>query len=588
MTAVPALGALSGRRALRVGPVSTVWRPRALAVGTGVTAVAALLLVLGVGRGDFALPVGEVVRVLAGGGDEVNRVVVLELRLPRALTGALVGLALGISGALTQAVARNPLASPDLLGITAGASTAAVTLIVLGAGAAGAAGTADAATAGATGAAVELLTLLGLPLAALVGALVTAAAVYLLAWREGIDGLRLALVGLGFSALGTAATSYLLLRADLAQATQATVWLTGSLNARGWEHVVPLAWATLIVLALLAAGRRHLTVLQFGHDTVRALGVRVQLSLALVVLAAVVLAAAATAAAGPVAFVALMAPQIALRLVRSAGPPPLVSGLTGAALVLAADLVARTVLPVELPVGIVTAAVGAPYLLYLLVAHNRRLSDDRSARLTARGLTLSYGSADVVHALDLDVLDGGITAIVGPNGCGKSTLLRALGRLLHPRAGQVVLDGRSIHSMRSRDVARAPRPAPPAPVAPEGLTVADLVARGRHPHQSWVSQWSREDERAVAEALAWTGMAELADRTLDELSGGQRQRAWLSMALAQDTSVLLLDEPTTYLDVAHAIDVLDLVDRLHDERGCTVVTVLHDLTLAARYADRSS
>jgi iron complex transport system ATP-binding protein len=208
------------------------------------------------------------------------------------------------------------------------------------------------------------------------------------------------------------------------------------------------------------------------------------------------------------------------------------------------------------------------------------------ARLTARGLTLSYGSADVVHALDLDVLDGGITAIVGPNGCGKSTLLRALGRLLHPRAGQVVLDGRSIHSMRSRDVARALGLLPQAPVAPEGLTVADLVARGRHPHQSWVSQWSREDERAVAEALAWTGMAELADRTLDELSGGQRQRAWLSMALAQDTSVLLLDEPTTYLDVAHAIDVLDLVDRLHDERGCTVVTVLHDLTLAARYADR--
>jgi iron complex transport system ATP-binding protein len=208
-------------------------------------------------------------------------------------------------------------------------------------------------------------------------------------------------------------------------------------------------------------------------------------------------------------------------------------------------------------------------------------------RLAARGLSLSYGGGtDVVRDLDLDVLDGSVTAVVGPNGCGKSTLLRALGRLLRPRSGAVTLDGRSIHGVRTAEVARQLGLLPQAPVAPEGLTVAELVARGRYPHQSWLRQWSRDDERAVADALEWTGTADLADRALDELSGGQRQRAWLATALAQQTGILLLDEPTTYLDIAHAVEVLDLVDRLHDERGCTVVMVLHDLTLAARYADR--
>ncbi len=207
-------------------------------------------------------------------------------------------------------------------------------------------------------------------------------------------------------------------------------------------------------------------------------------------------------------------------------------------------------------------------------------------RLVVRDLVLSYGERVVVDSLDLEVADGGITAIVGPNGCGKSTLLRALGRLLRPRGGAVLLDGKEISSLRTRDVARTLGLLPQSPVAPEGLTVADLVARGRHPHQSWLRQWSGDDEAAVAEALAWTGLGDLADRPLDELSGGQRQRAWLSMALAQDTGVLLLDEPTTYLDLAHGIELLDLVDRLHDERGRTVVVVLHDLTMAARYADR--
>jgi iron complex transport system ATP-binding protein len=209
-----------------------------------------------------------------------------------------------------------------------------------------------------------------------------------------------------------------------------------------------------------------------------------------------------------------------------------------------------------------------------------------TVRLAAESVSLAYDDRVVVRDLDLQLTDGSFTAVVGPNGCGKSTLLRALGRLLRPAGGRVLLDGRAIARTPTREVARVLGLLPQTPVAPEGLTVGDLVARGRHPHQSWLRQWSRDDEAAVAEALTWTDMADLADRPVDELSGGQRQRAWISMALAQGTDLLLLDEPTTYLDLSHQIDVLELVARLHAERGRTVVVVLHDLNLAARHAQR--
>ena len=211
---------------------------------------------------------------------------------------------------------------------------------------------------------------------------------------------------------------------------------------------------------------------------------------------------------------------------------------------------------------------------------------DTAVRLRAEGVRLGYGERVVVDGLDLDVVAGTITAVIGPNGCGKSTLLRALGRLLKPGSGQVLLDGRRIDRMATREVATILGVLPQSPSAPEGLTVADLVARGRHPHQAWYRQWSGDDEEAVHQALEWTGMLDLAERPVDELSGGQRQRAWISMALAQGTDLLLLDEPTTFLDLAHLVDVLELVRRLHAEVGRTVVMVLHDLNLAARYADR--
>jgi iron complex transport system ATP-binding protein len=179
-----------------------------------------------------------------------------------------------------------------------------------------------------------------------------------------------------------------------------------------------------------------------------------------------------------------------------------------------------------------------------------------------------------------------ITAVVGANGCGKSTLLRALARLIKPRRGTVLLDGRAIGELSSREVARRLGMLPQSPVAPAGLTVEDVVARGRYPHQGLFRQWSEHDEAAVEEALAATATTALRGRLLDELSGGQRQRAWIAMALAQQTELLLLDEPTTFLDLAHQVDVLELLDRLVAERGRTVVMVLHDINQACRYSDQ--
>lgn len=203
--------------------------------------------------------------------------------------------------------------------------------------------------------------------------------------------------------------------------------------------------------------------------------------------------------------------------------------------------------------------------------------------LQANRLSLAYDKERIIHELDLVVGEGQVTALVGPNGCGKSTLLRGLSRLLAPQSGAVLLDGRAIHRLPSKEVARNLGILPQNPLAPDGLTVRELAMQGRYPHQNWMQRWRAEDELAVQNALALTHMTALAGRPLDTLSGGQRQRAWIAMALAQETELLLLDEPTTFLDMAYQIDVLELLADLN-RQGRTVVMVLHDLNLACRYA----
>ncbi|MAH11481.1 MAG: cobalamin/Fe(3+)-siderophore ABC transporter ATP-binding protein, partial [Acidimicrobiaceae bacterium] len=212
-------------------------------------------------------------------------------------------------------------------------------------------------------------------------------------------------------------------------------------------------------------------------------------------------------------------------------------------------------------------------------------SESEAPTLSAEGLTLSYGGPDIVTKLGIVIPPGEITAIIGANGCGKSTLLRALARLLRPVSGAVILDGEAINEQPTKAVARRLGLLPQAPRAPEGVIVSDLVRRGRYPHQKVFQQWSPRDEEACERAMRLTDMLKFEGRPVDELSGGQRQRAWIAMALAQDTPLMLLDEPTTYLDIAHQVDVLELLKQLNANEGRTIVMVLHDLNLASRYAN---
>ena len=208
-----------------------------------------------------------------------------------------------------------------------------------------------------------------------------------------------------------------------------------------------------------------------------------------------------------------------------------------------------------------------------------------STALHVKDVSVGYGERTVLDTLNVDIKRGAVTSIVGPNGCGKSTLLRTMSRLLNPTKGEIVLDGKSIHDIPTRKLATQLGLLPQTPIAPDGIVVADLVGRGRTPHQGILGRWSQQDYDIVAEALETTGISDLAERSIDELSGGQRQRVWIAMALAQRTDTLLLDEPTTYLDVKHQLDVLDLLTELNRDRGTTIVMVLHYLNLAARYSD---
>lgn len=346
------------RPSLRIGTLSLVLRPFMIVVNLLLLAALVLLLCLNIGLGDYELSIPEVIAVLFGGGTKAQSFIVMDLRLPRSLTGLLIGVALGLSGALTQSIARNSLASPDILGITAGASAGAVTLIVLGGG------------SGFVG----LLALLGIPLAALCGAFLTAAVIYLLAWKGGIEGFRLILVGIGINAMLVATIGWLLISAKIEDVSRAQVWLNGSLNGANWDKMWPVAIAVVVIGVLVVGSTFTLGALRLGDDNAASLGINLGAAQTRLLVSSVALAAVATAAAGPVGFVALAAPQLALRLVRSPGPPLIASALTGAVLVVGSDVIARTLLPVELPVGIVTSALGGPFLLYLLVRNNRKVS----------------------------------------------------------------------------------------------------------------------------------------------------------------------------------------------------------------------
>ncbi|WP_320776603.1 FecCD family ABC transporter permease [Streptomyces sp. CRN 30] len=312
-----------------------------------VAALAASVVLIG--TGDFPIPAGDVLRTLFGDGNPGQEFIVRELRLPRVLVGLLVGASLGLGGALFQAISRNPLGSPDVLGLGQGATAGALIMIVLFSGSAA-----------------------QVTLGALVGGLVTGFGIYVLAWKRGVHGYRLVLVGIGVSAIVTAVNGYLMTRADIVDASRAVVWMTGSLNGRDWDQVWPLLILCAVLVPVALAGGRGLRMTEMGDDVSYALGVRVERVRLVLLVSAVLLTAAATAAAGPVAFVALTAPQLARRLTRAPGPNLLPSLCMGAALLVTADWVSQRTFGVDqLPVGVVTGVLGGVYLLWLLVTERK-------------------------------------------------------------------------------------------------------------------------------------------------------------------------------------------------------------------------
>ncbi|MFH8974337.1 FecCD family ABC transporter permease [Streptomyces sp. NPDC017890] len=340
---------------VRLGHVSFVWRPWIACVTLLLTAAVFLVFCLSIGVGDFPIGLPRVVATVFGRGEQVDEFVIMDLRMPRALAGLVVGIALGVSGALTQSIARNPLASPDILGITSGASAVAVFLVTVSGGTAAA-----------------IVDAVGLSAAALAGGLGTGLLVYFLAWRRGIDGFRLILIGISVSAVMQAITTWLLVEADIRDVARAQAWLVGSLDNRGWNEVRVALWGTLVLLVVVACVAFQFKPMHFGDEVAAGLGVRYSMVRAVLLLCAVLLAGVAVSAAGPVPFVALVAPQVAMRLAKCPTPPLAASGMVGALLLIGSDLIARTALPVSLPVGVVTAAIGGPFLVHLLVRANRR------------------------------------------------------------------------------------------------------------------------------------------------------------------------------------------------------------------------
>ncbi|MEV7858924.1 iron chelate uptake ABC transporter family permease subunit [Streptomyces hirsutus] len=322
---------------------------RTLVVGTLLLLVALTASVVLIGTGDFPIPAADVVRTLLGEGDPGQEFIVTELRLPRVLVGLLVGASLGLAGALFQSISRNPLGSPDVLGLGQGATAGALVVIVLFSGTAN-----------------------QVALGALVGGLATGFAIYVLAWKRGVHGYRLVLVGIGVSAVVTAVNGYLLTKSDIVDAARAIVWMTGSLDGRDWDQVWPLLALCALLVPLVLANSRGLRMMEMGDDVSYALGVRVERVRLVLMLSAVLLTAAATAASGPVGFVALTAPQLARRLTRSPGPNLVPAMCMGAALLVSADWISQRAFGAEqLPVGVVTGVLGGVYLLWLLVTERR-------------------------------------------------------------------------------------------------------------------------------------------------------------------------------------------------------------------------
>ena len=570
-------------------------------------AVAGLLQV---GFGAFGMGVGSAWRALVspevwghpgrlwavvsggdpGGAVDTETLIVWTIRLPRVCAAVLVGAALGVSGAVFQGVTRNELASPYILGVSAGAGLTALTVLVFAA----------------------WLTPV-LPLFAALGGGLAFLTVYAIAWRNGTSPVRLVLAGVVVAMILTSLQTALYLFADNVETVHnAVAWTTGSLVGVDWDPVRrAVVWIGAGLTVLLLASRQ-LDVMALGDRTASSVGMRIERTRFLLATMAVVLASSSVTVAGTVGFVGLIVPHMARSYAGSVHRRLLpASAALGAALLTVADTAARLAFnPVQVPVGIVTGLAGGGYFLVLMRRRAVRSVDGEAddsetpldagmapaadprggerdpCGLSVRSLELGYPEGpSVVTGASFTALPGELTVLVGPNGSGKSTLFRGIARQLIPRAGTVTLSGTPLHTLPRRDFARLVAIMRQEHDVPPDLTVAQLVMHGRHPYRSLFRAPTAEDRKAVDRAMERAGIAAQRDRSVRELSGGQRQLAWLALGLAQETRVVLLDEPTTFLDLSHQFQLLERVADLARSHHIAVVAVLHDLTLAHRFAD---
>ncbi|HEX6927135.1 MAG TPA: iron chelate uptake ABC transporter family permease subunit [Longimicrobiaceae bacterium] len=560
---------------------------------------------LAVRLGAVTLEPGEIARALTGRGDATAAAIVREIRLPRAVLAALVGAALAASGATFQALLRNPLAEPYILGVSGGAALGAVLAIVLGV----------AATAW------------GLPLAAFAGAAAAILLVLRIAVSVGrtLDTRILLLAGVVAAAFFNACILLALTFADAESFRSAVFWMMGSLSGATWGASAILALYLLPGLAVLIALARPLDLLSIGEETAAHLGVRVEQSKYLAYGVASLLTAASVAVGGVIGFAGLIVPHV-VRMLWGSGHRFLIpaSALLGATFLVLTDTLARTVAaPVELPIGVITAFLGVPFFLWVLKRSDARRdvgassshaprsapptsssnaplrppSSDEGSRPAAgstapvacevSGLTFGYpdAPAPAVHDVALHVELGRVTCLLGPNGSGKSTLLRLLLGTLRADRGRVEILGRDLTQWPRRELARKVGVVQQHEEIAFPITARDLVALGRFPR---LGHWRAEgdaDRRAIARAMELCDVSTFAPRAVQTLSGGERQRVRIARALAQEPEILVLDEPTVALDIRHEMEIFELLRRLAGN-GVAVLIVTHNLNLAARYADR--
>lgn len=510
--------------------------------------------------------------ILLGGGTAEENTVVFDFRLVRAVLAVLIGMGLALSGAVFQQLTRNELAGPGLLGVNAGAGLGVMILIFL--------------TPVDQG-----LPIWSLPIVAVVGALIAAGSIFALAMRKNEAGGTYALVlsGITLTAGIHALQTLLIVLLSPEKFNQVNTWIIGNIAGNTWAHVLILGAVVIVLALILYANRTTLNILTLRDETAIGLGVSLKRSRLGFLILAVILAATCVAIGGSIGFIGLVAPHIARRLIGADCTYVLpLTALIGGWLLVTADWVGRVIIaPDEMLVGIVVALIGAPYFLFILARKRGEVMDhSNKTDIRIEGLRTGYDKTVIIDNLNLTIPRGKVTALIGSNGCGKSTLLKTICRIITPMSGTVYLDGQDIHKENTKVLAKKIAILPQHPTAPEGLTIRELIAYGRAPYKNGVfTRMKREDRDIINWALKVTHLEDLADRPIHRLSGGQRQRAWIAMAIAQDTEILFLDEPTSFLDIAHQLEVLQLVAELNKTYGKTIIMVLHELNQAARFAD---